>query len=77
MVHQRLRSSAERNGADEAATSTQSASRRYACRCGVSGVRWPTWPAILLMFYIVSVETLSMATATRMHYIHWNTTNPM
>lgn len=74
MVQQRLRSSAERNGSDEA---TQAASRRYACRCGMSGVRWPTWPAILLVFYIVSVETLSMAAATRMHYIHWNTTNPM
>jgi len=32
------------------------------------------------MLLLVSVETLSLATvttATRMHYIHWNTTNPI
>jgi hypothetical protein len=35
---------------------------------------------MLLLILLVSVETLSLATvttATRMHYIHWNTTNPM
>ena len=53
---------------------------RYGCHCG--SVRWPTTltPVLSLMLLLVSVETLSLATvttATRMHYIHWNTTNPM
>ena len=56
---------------------------RYGCHCG-SVRRWPrpsTLSSLLsLLLLLVSVETLSLATvttATRMHYIHWNTTNPM
>ena len=46
----------------------------------VGRLRWPSWPPLLFVLLLVSVETLSLATvttATRMHYIHWNTTNPM
>ena len=92
MVHHRLSSSVTaRVGAAAArridndspsitsnTSSTSTMWRRYGCRCG--SVRWPTWPPMLLLLLLVSVETLSLATvttATRMHYIHWNTTNPM
>ena len=82
--HQRLAVSSERIEDSSLITSTTSTSsslmwrRRYGCHCG--NVRWPTWPPMLLLLLLVSVETLSLATvttATRMHYIHWNTTNPM
>ncbi|XP_046453795.1 ephrin-A5-like isoform X2 [Daphnia pulex] len=84
--HQRLASSSERiedsSLITTAATTSTSSSmmwrRRYGCHCG--SVRWPTWPPMLLLLLLVSVETLSLATvttATRMHYIHWNTTNPI
>lgn len=46
----------------------------------VGRLRWPSWPPLLFVLLLVSVETLSLATvttATRMHYIHWNTTNPI
>lgn len=62
------------------ATSTSSLMWRRRCGCYCGSVRWPTWPPMLLLLLLVSVETLSLATvttATRMHYIHWNTTNPM
>ncbi|XP_045027325.1 ephrin-A5 isoform X3 [Daphnia magna] len=62
------------------ATSTSSLMWRRRCGCYCGSVRWPTWPPMLLLLLLVSVETLSLATvttATRMHYIHWNTTNPI
>lgn len=80
MVHHRL-ASAKRIGDDSSSITSSTSStmwRRYGCHCG--SVRWPTWPPMLLLLLLVSVETLSLATvttATRMHYIHWNTTNPM
>jgi hypothetical protein len=83
--HQRLAVSSERIEDSSLITSTTTSTssslmwrRRYGCHCG--NVRWPTWPPMLLLLLLVSVETLSLATvttATRMHYIHWNTTNPM
>ena len=80
MVQHRQRLPSTDSSSITSSSSTSSTMWRR-CRSGSSSsVRWPTCTPMLLLLLLVSVETLSLATvttATRMHYIHWNTTNPM
>ena len=58
-----------------AGSSVDSSDSCTRCRCGVRW--WIPQSMFSFLLLLVSVETLSLASATRMHYIHWNTTNPM
>jgi len=68
------------SSSSSSSSSSWSSSWSSSATVKMGSLRWPSWPPLLFVLLLVSVETLSLATvttATRMHYIHWNTTNPI